>query len=276
MTQTATMSTAAGAVGAEDVRHLRTVYSAEELRLNFGGVKALSDVSMDIRDDELLAVIGPNGAGKTSLLNVLSGLYRPQQGRLLLNGEDVRGLSTHQIAKRGLARTFQSAHLFAGMSVLDNIMVGRHHLMRTNPLQAFAYFPWTHREEISHREAVEDIIEFLEIEAIRHQPVDALGYGLRKRVDLGRALAMEPRVLLMDEPMAGMNVEEKEDLARFILDLREARKMPVVLVEHDMSVVMDLADRVAVLDFGRKLAEGAPSDIQRNPEVIAAYLGDAA
>ncbi|TYR33579.1 ABC transporter ATP-binding protein [Mesorhizobium microcysteis] len=270
------MSTAAGAVGAEDVRHLRTVYSAEELRLNFGGVKALSDVSMDIRDDELLAVIGPNGAGKTSLLNVLSGLYRPQQGRLLLNGEDVRGLSTHQIAKRGLARTFQSAHLFAGMSVLDNIMVGRHHLMRTNPLQAFAYFPWTHREEISHREAVEDIIEFLEIEAIRHQPVDALGYGLRKRVDLGRALAMEPRVLLMDEPMAGMNVEEKEDLARFILDLREARKMPVVLVEHDMSVVMDLADRVAVLDFGRKLAEGAPSDIQRNPEVIAAYLGDAA
>jgi branched-chain amino acid transport system ATP-binding protein len=261
------------AAGGAKTHALRAVYSAEDVSLSFGGVKALQDVSVEIRDNELLAVIGPNGAGKTSLLNVLSGLYRPQKGRLNLNGEDVRGKSTHEIARRGLARTFQSAHLFSGMSVLENIMVGRHHLMRTNPLQAFAYFPWTHREEIHHREIVEDIIEFLEIESIRHQPVDALGYGLRKRVDLGRALAMEPRVLLMDEPMAGMNVEEKEDLARFILDLREARQMPVVLVEHDMSVVMDLADRVVVLDFGRKLAEGTPSDIQRNPDVISAYLG---
>ena len=264
------------AIDADGSLHSRSVYRADAISLSFGGVRALVDVSVEIRRDELLAIIGPNGAGKTSLLNVLSGLYRPQRGRLSFDGEDVCGLATHEMARRGLARTFQSAHLFSGMSVLDNMLVGRHHLMRSNPLQAFAYFPWTQREEIRHREVVEDIIEFLEIEAIRHQPVDALGYGLRKRVDLGRALAMEPKILLMDEPMAGMNVEEKEDLARFILDLREARHLPVVLVEHDMSVVMDLADRVVVLDFGRKLAEGTPAEIQSNDAVIAAYLGGAA
>lgn len=249
------------------------IYSADAVSLSFGGVRALVDVSVEIREDELLAIIGPNGAGKTSFLNVLSGLYRPQKGKLSLHGNDVRGKSTHEIAKRGLARTFQSAHLFSGMTVLDNILVGRHHLMRTNAVQAALYFPWTHKEELAHREAVEDIIEFLEIEAIRHTPVDTLGYGLRKRVDLARALAMEPKVLLMDEPMAGMNVEEKEDLARFILDLREAKKLPIVIVEHDMSVVMDLAERIVVLDFGRKLAEGTPAEIQSNPEVISAYLG---
>lgn len=249
------------------------IYRAEGVSLSFGGVKALSDVSVEVRDDELLAVIGPNGAGKTSLLNVLSGLYRPQSGTLRFRGEDVKGRSTHELARRGLARTFQSAHLFPGMSVLDNILVGRNFRMRTNLLQSMIHFPWTHREEIAHREAVEEIIEFLEIEPIRHEQVDALGYGLQKRVDLARALAMEPSVLLMDEPMAGMNIEEKEDLARFVLDLRESRRLPIVLVEHDMSVVMDLADRVIVLDFGRKLAEGTPSEIQRNPAVIAAYLG---
>lgn len=274
MISTGALSTAV--VRSGDARPTSAIYSAESVSLSFGGVKALSDVSLDIRDDELLAIIGPNGAGKTSLLNVLSGVYRPQQGSLRLSGMNVRGKPTHELAHLGISRTFQSAHLFSGMSVLDNILVGRHHLMKANPFQAFAYFPWAHREEIKHRDAVEEVIEFLEIEQIRHEPVDALGYGLRKRVDLARALAMQPQVLLMDEPMAGMNVEEKEDLARFILDLREAKKMPIVLVEHDMSVVMDLADRIAVLDFGRKLAEGTPAEIQNNPAVIAAYLGEAA
>jgi len=249
------------------------VLVAEGIRMSFGGVVALDNVSVSVHDDELLAVIGPNGAGKTSLMNCLSGFYRPQQGRITFLGQDVATMPVHAIARAGLARTFQGTHIFSGMSVIENIMMGRHLHMRSSIPQAFLYFPWAQREEVRHREFVEEIIEFLEIETIRHQPVGSLGYGLRKRVDLGRALAQEPRVLLMDEPMAGMNAEEKEDLARFILDVREARRLPVVLVEHDMGVVMDLADRVAVLDFGRRIAVGTPAEIQADPAVIAAYLG---
>jgi branched-chain amino acid transport system ATP-binding protein len=244
------------------------------LNLSFGGVHALGGVDLEVYPDELLALIGPNGAGKTSLLNCISGFYRPNSGTISFLDQKLVGLPAHQVARRGIARTFQGTHLFSGMTVLDNIMIGRYHHMRGNLLQSFFYYPWAHREEIKHREAAEDVIDLLEIESIRHQLVGELGYGVRKQVDLGRALAMEPALLLMDEPMAGMNSEEKEDLARFILDVREARHIPVVLVEHDMRVVMDLADRVVVLNFGQKIAEGTPEEIQRHPAVIKAYFGE--
>ena len=251
------------------------VLATDSVTLRFGGVTALHEVSLEIKSDEVLAIIGPNGAGKSSLLNVLSGFYRPQSGSVMLMGESIRGLAVDAVARRGVARTFQGTHLFGDLTVVENILIGRHIHMRSNLLQAFFYFPWVAREEDEHRAVVEDIVDFLEIESFRKAKVGTLGYGLRKRVDLGRALAQEPRVLLMDEPMAGMNSEEKEDLARFILDVREARKIPVVLVEHDMGVVMDLADRIVVLNFGRVIAQGTPEEIQRNPEVISAYLGDA-
>ena len=247
----------------------------EGIGLAFGGLTALDDVSFDIREGEIRALIGPNGAGKSSMLNVISGFYRPQKGEIRFEGARRGRMRPHRVARQGIARTFQNIALFRGMSTLDNIMTGRLTHMRRGFLWQALWAGPAEKEEIANREVVEKIIDFLEIQAIRRMPVGRLPYGLQKRVELGRALAAEPKLLLLDEPMAGMNVEEKEDMSRFILDVNEAFGTTILLIEHDMGVVMDISDRVVVLDYGKKIGDGTPDEVRSDPEVIRAYLGEA-
>jgi branched-chain amino acid transport system ATP-binding protein len=245
----------------------------EGVNLSFGGVRALSDVSFEIREHEILAIIGPNGAGKSSMLNVINGFYHPQEGTITYKGKTRKQMKPHAAAKTGIARTFQNIALFRSMSTLDNIMTGRLLKMRRNFLWQILYWGPAKDEEMEHRASAERIIDFLEIQSIRRTPVGRLPYGLQKRVELGRALAAEPDLLLLDEPMAGMNVEEKEDMCRFVLDLNDEFGTTIALIEHDMSVVMDISDRVVVLDYGRKIADGSPDEVRANDDVIDAYLG---
>ncbi|MBM3361116.1 MAG: ABC transporter ATP-binding protein [Betaproteobacteria bacterium] len=249
------------------------ILDVRNISLSFGGVKALTDISFDVREHEVRAIIGPNGAGKSSMLNCINGVYTPQSGTIAFRGRTFDHMDSHEVAEMGIARTFQNLALFKGMSVLDNIMTGRNLRMKSNILlQALRIGP-AEREEVRHREFVEHIIDFLEIQAYRKTPVGQLPYGLQKRVDLGRALALEPQVLLLDEPMAGMNVEEKQDMCRFVLDVNDEFGTTIVLIEHDMGVVMDISDRVVVLDYGKKIGDGTPDEVRNNEEVISAYLG---
>jgi branched-chain amino acid transport system ATP-binding protein len=249
------------------------ILELDNISLRFGGVNALTNISFNVLEHEVLAIIGPNGAGKSSMLNVINGVYRPQEGSIRFRGERLAGMTPPRAARMGIARTFQNIALFKGMTVLDNVMAGRTLHMRANFLEVALQLPRARREESEHRAKVEEIIEFLEIEHIRKTPVSRLPYGLQKRVELGRALAAEPKILLLDEPMAGMNIEEKQDMSRFVLDVNDHYGTTVVLIEHDMGVVMDISDRVVVLDYGKKIGDGTPDQVRSNQDVISAYLG---
>ncbi len=249
------------------------ILDLQNISLRFGGVKALTDISFDVREHEIRAIIGPNGAGKSSMLNVINGVYHPQEGVIIFRGRERKKMEPHHAATQGIARTFQNIALFKGMSVLDNLMTGRITRMKASFVEHALWLGRARREELEHRKKVEEVIDFLEIQHIRRTPVGRLPYGLQKRVELGRALAAEPSMLLLDEPMAGMNVEEKQDMCRFILDVNDQFGTTIVLIEHDMGVVMDISDRVVVLDYGRKIGDGLPDDVKTNPDVITAYLG---
>ena len=269
----AVVGAALPAPGAKGKQIGDVVLDVRNISLSFGGVNALTDISFDVREHEIRAIIGPNGAGKSSMLNCINGVYQPQQGTISFRGKSFHHMDSHDVAVMGIARTFQNLALFKGMSVIDNIMTGRNLRIKSNLfLQALRIGP-AEREEIRHREFVEHIIDFLEIQAHRKTAVGQLPYGLQKRVDLGRALAMEPQVLLLDEPMAGMNLEEKQDMSRFVLDINDEFGTTVVLIEHDMGVVMDISDRVVVLDYGKKIGDGTPEQVRNNRDVISAYLG---
>ena len=249
------------------------ILKVDNISLRFGGVKALTDISFDVREHEIRAIIGPNGAGKSSMLNVINGVYTPQEGTITYRGQQRKDMNTHEAAESGIARTFQNIALFTGMTVLDNIMTGRNLKMKATFIEQAFWFGRARREEIENREKVEEIIDFLQLQSVRKTPVARLPYGIKKRVELARALASEPSMLLLDEPMAGMNVEEKQDMCRFVLDTNDQFGTTIVLIEHDMGVVMDISDRVVVLDYGKKIGDGVPSEVRSNPDVIKAYLG---
>jgi branched-chain amino acid transport system ATP-binding protein len=251
------------------------ILRCDGIGLSFGSVHALSGMTFDVAKGELVSIIGPNGAGKTSVINAITGFYRPTSGKVHFKGRDITGLAPHKVSRAGIARTFQNTELFAGLTVLENLLAARHIFLKSNILACALYYGFAEREDIEAREVVEDIIDLLEMEAIRKQEVGTLPYGQRKRVELGRALALEPELILLDEPTVGMNLEEKEDMVRFILDVAEERGTTIVLVEHDMDLVMDVSDRIVVFDFGVKIAEGPPAEIRTNGRVIQAYLGNA-